>query len=146
MCGIRKDIQKVDEFGNYIEYTTPKFKKCKDLDDFIIDKTIRDIKPYKNADDIMKKIKDKTKNHVIACSGFGNYMTNMTPTLTCNTYYYLTKYKRFINSKESLLLQGFPKNFIQVVSERQMYKQAGNSRSVCVLKALFKEIFKICNL
>lgn len=46
-----------------------------------------------------------------------------------------------MTAKEFLCLQGF-KNFKQVVSDRQIYKQAGNSMSVNVLK----EIFRVTNL
>lgn len=43
--------------------------------------------------------------------------------------------------KECLALQGFSKNFKQVVSDSQMRKQIGNSMSVNVLIAIFKEYF-----
>jgi len=48
---------------------------------------------------------------------------------------------RYANIKERLRLQGFPITFKQVVSDTQMNKQIGNSMSVNVLKAIFKEIF-----
>lgn len=44
--------------------------------------------------------------------------------------------------KECLSLQGFPIDFIQVVSDAQMRKQIGNSMSVNVLIEIFKECFK----
>lgn len=49
---------------------------------------------------------------------------------------------RFANCKELLSLQGFPKNFKQVVSNTQMKRQIGNSMSVNVLKELFRECLK----
>lgn len=43
---------------------------------------------------------------------------------------------RFANVKEYLMLQGFPANFIQVVTDSQMKKQIGNSMSVNVVEAI----------
>jgi DNA (cytosine-5)-methyltransferase 1 len=138
--GIRKDIQ-TDE------YTTPEKIQMRDLDDFIIDKNIKNIVPNNNAKNIIKKYNLNLKNnYVISCAGFGNYMNNMSPTLTCGTVYYLTKYKRYLLSKECLLLQGFSSNFNQVVSNTKTHKQAGNSMSVNVLKALIKKIYLITKL
>jgi len=68
--------------------------------------------------------------------------------------------KRYANVNEMLSLQGFPKvesntsntsntsnknkkhSFKQVVSNTQLKKQIGNSMSVCVLKELFKKIYR----
>jgi site-specific DNA-cytosine methylase len=47
---------------------------------------------------------------------------------------------RYANIRERLALQGFPRSFKQVVSDTQLNKQIGNSMSVNVLKAIFKEI------
>lgn len=77
-------------------------------------------------------------NNVIACAGYGNYMTGMCPTITCSTPIYLTKYKRYLTPQELLLLQGFRRDFVQVVSDHQLRRQAGNSMSVNVLVAIFK--------
>jgi DNA (cytosine-5)-methyltransferase 1 len=48
--------------------------------------------------------------------------------------------ERRANVREYLDLQGFPRNFKQVVSDTQLKKQAGNSMSVCVLEALFEQM------
>ena len=74
-------------------------------------------------------------------------MKYISPTLTTQcSKYYLTSYNRNINIKETLLLQGFPQNFIQDVSNTQMFKQVGNSMSVNVLKELIKKIIQITNM
>jgi len=70
----------------------------------------------------------------------------MTPTITCSTPFYLTKYKRYLICSEYLLLQGFKLDFKKVVSNTQLHKQIGNSMSVNVLKALFEKIFSITEL
>lgn len=49
---------------------------------------------------------------------------------------------RFANCKELLSLQGFPKNFKQVVSDTQFKKQIGNSMSVNILTEIFIILFK----
>ena len=43
------------------------------------------------------------------------------------------------------MLQGFPEDFKQVVSKSQLKKQLGNSISVNVLEAIFKEYFTRSN-
>ena len=138
--GIRKDIQKE-------EYITPSKTQMKPLDDFILDKTIYTIEPKCNAMKIITKNNlNLEKNYIISCSGFGNYMYNCTPTITCSTPLYSTKYKRYLTCDECLLLQGFKKDFKKIVSNTQMFKQIGNSMSVNVLKVLLKKIFKITNI
>ncbi|MFZ7121686.1 MAG: DNA cytosine methyltransferase [Eubacteriaceae bacterium] len=49
---------------------------------------------------------------------------------------------RRLTPRECLRLMGFTDDFKQVVSNTQMYRQAGNSVVVDVLMALFKEIIK----
>ncbi len=49
---------------------------------------------------------------------------------------------RKLTPRECLRLMGFPDDFKQVVSDSQMYKQAGNSIVVNVLEAILKEIKK----
>ncbi|MEG7903801.1 DNA (cytosine-5-)-methyltransferase [Bacillus paranthracis] len=50
---------------------------------------------------------------------------------------------RRLTPRECLRLMGFTDDFKQVVSNTQMYRQAGNSVVVDVLMAIFKEIFKV---
>jgi DNA (cytosine-5)-methyltransferase 1 len=121
-------------------YTTPVKKEMKLLDSFIEDKTVHDVKITKNGKMIIDKYSVNQKdNNVIACSGFGNYMKGMSPTIACNTRYYLTKYQRKFTPRECLNLQGF-KQFNQVVSDTQIYRQAGNSMSVNVLECILSVI------
>ena len=138
--GIRKDIQ-TDE------YTTPEKLPMRDLDDFILDKTI-----YINNNTLpvitrkLKKI-NYEKNYVFPNSNYVNPVKNMTPTLStrCDMFYHST-YNRYLTTNECLLLQGFLSNFNQDISNTQMFKQIGNSMSVNVLKALFQKIYQITNL
>ena len=52
---------------------------------------------------------------------------------------------RKLTPRECLRLQDFPDDFHQVVSDSQMYKQAGNSMSVNILEMLFRQIEKAKN-
>lgn len=70
-------------------------------------------------------------------------MKNVSPCLMAQgAIYYLPKYGRNLTPREFLRIQGFPDEFEQVVSDNQMYKQAGNSISVSVLVALLNSIFE----
>ena len=138
--GIRKDIQTN-------EYITPEKLPMKPLDDFIIDKTV-----YKqNIKDNMLLTNLQKIKYLSGCivTPFTYYspIKYISPTLTTQcSRYYSTSYNRCITQKECLLLQGFSNNFRQVVSNHQMYKQAGNSMSVNVLKELIKKIYTITKL
>lgn len=54
----------------------------------------------------------------------------------------VTNHIRKLTPRECLRLQDFPDSFIQVVSDSQQYKQAGNSMSVNVLEMIFRQIEK----
>ena len=140
IVGIRKDIQ-------VAEYSIPENVHMKDLEDVLVDKAICDVEPNKNAMRVINKFNlTSAFNKVVSCAGFGNYMRNMSPTLTCNTVYYLTKYKRYLTPRECLLLQGFSPEFQQAVSNKQLHRQAGNSMSVCVLIAILERIFSVTEI
>ena len=49
---------------------------------------------------------------------------------------------RKLTPRECLRLQGFPESFKIVVSDTQVYKQAGNAMSVNIIKMIFKQIQK----
>ena len=119
----------------------------KPLDDFILDKTI--CTNQKNFPCIIRKLKkiNNENNYIFPNSNYVNPMKNISPTLStrCDMFFHST-YKRYLTTKECLLLQGFPYNFKQSVSNTQMFKQIGNSMSVNVLKALIKKIYIITDL
>ena len=134
--GINKNIQIED-------YIKPNLIEMIPLDDFILDKKIyvNKKKIYKN---ILKKLEkiNFEKNYIFPNSNYVNPIKNTCPTLStrCDMFFHST-YNRYLLPQECLLLQGFPQTFNKVVSNSQMYKQIGNSMSVNVLKAIFKEIF-----
>lgn len=123
-------------------YSTPPKTPTKPLEDFLLSKRVYNIQPKANARKVIKRTNlNMNDNNVIACAGYGNYMTGMCPTITSSTPIYLTKYKRYLTPQELLLLQGFRRDFVQVVSDHQLRRQAGNSMSVNVLVAIFKVLF-----
>ena len=137
IIGIRKDIQKK-------EWITPKEIPMIPLKRFILDKMIYPFDKTKLSKTLMIKVQ-AIKNQpgfVIQYDKFTKSLYERAPTIVTNSYLYHTTYNRFLTLKEMLLLQGFPKDFIQVVSDTQIKKQIGNSMSVNVLIALFNEIFE----
>ncbi len=68
------------------------------------------------------------------------------PTITknsfeCNNFVKQPRIRK-LTPRECLRLQDFPDSFIQVVSDSQQYKQAGNSMSCNVLEMIFNQIEK----
>ena len=70
-----------------------------------------------------------------------NAMKDKSPCLLayCSPFY-LTARKRGMLPREALRIQGFPDSLRQVVTDRQMLQQCGNSMSVGVLTHLFRAI------
>lgn len=144
--GTRKDVCKKDSKGVFLQFKTPKKKQCQKIEKFL---------QLKNSNkDIIHHVKklyekhshkiDITKPIILSTGSFGT-VNNISPTIGSSHKHYIYNQKRWMNCGEALSLQGFSKNFKQVVSNSQMYKQAGNSMSINVLKVLFKEIFRIIN-
>ena len=128
--GIRKDINK--------SYVTPEKKEMNSLDSCIEDKTIQFFNPPPS---VLRKLIDIDfkNNYICPASKFTKVRSNMSPTLTTsNGGYYHSTYNRYLTPRECLNLQGF-KDFAQVVSNTQMYKQAGNSMSVNVIKEIITQ-------
>lgn len=134
IIGIRKDAQKR-------EFILPSKKAPKSLAHFIIDKTVY---PEKQSDKMLQNNLKKVYNcKLCIVTPFTYYspMKGLSPTITTQaSRFYLTKYNRCLYPKEALLLQGFPDDFKQVVSNHQLFKQAGNSMSVNVLKAILQSV------
>jgi len=131
---IRKDLQKK-------EYVKPKECAMKPFESILenlnINKEPIPLTYRKN----LHKIKTHTK--IIKRDNYYSPVEYMSPTLdtTCN-YFFIIEQKRLIYCKEALKLQGFDKNFKQVVSNHQFMKQIGNSMSVNVLKKIIASCFK----
>ena len=67
----------------------------------------------------------------------------VSPCLTTSSVPLIKRRKiRKLTALECLRLQGFPDNFLSVVSEAQLYKQAGNSMTVNVMASIIKQVLK----
>jgi DNA (cytosine-5)-methyltransferase 1 len=115
------------------------------MDEFIENRVV--VNNFTPPKTILKKLVGVTlkesDNYICPCSNYACIINNISPTLTtsCGTYY-TTKYNRYLSARECLNLQGFSKSFKQVTSKTQMYKQAGNTMSVNVLKEIIKQMLK----
>jgi DNA (cytosine-5)-methyltransferase 1 len=138
----------ISSYIQITEYMKPYVLPMRQLDDFIIDKTIHntELMPY-----TLTKFKQYYKieldtllhdNYVISRTKYVSFMKNLSPTIITNPTHYLVKYKRYMTPTECLLLQGFTSTFIQVVSKTQLCKQAGNSMSVNVLKVILQQVLQ----
>jgi hypothetical protein len=109
---IRKDLQKK-------EFVKPSKIAIRSIDEFMLN---RDIASNDNiANTIKKKLTNATEGtYILSCDSFG-IMKDICPTLTRSG------------------LQGFRKNFVNVVGDVQLCHQIGNSMSVNVLKLIIKE-------
>ncbi len=126
------------------EYVKPKHKKCKSIDNFILDNTVYN-REY--PDFVNKIIKNYTSSiyldkymYIFSQRGLISSDNNLVPTLPTNIKHYILNTNRYLNTKEALLLQGFPKSFKQVVSNTQFKKQIGNSMSVNVIQSILKQV------
>lgn len=135
IVGIRDDIE--------IDFEWPKKKSMKKIENYIDWNDTKKIPiPSKRIKEFIKGV---PKDAYIVDMGFSNSTfpnSNLyCPCLNTNNKFWIIPLQRRANIKELLQLQGFPKNFKQVVSDSQMKKQIGNSMSVNVLKEIFKSIY-----
>ena len=123
----------------------PLKKKMKNVRSYIdISDTSKDI-PMPSVKDSIKRSKSifVDLNFINKIGKHSYPFQTYTPTILRSSTLWCVPMKRKANVKEYLSLQGFPKSFKQVVSDRQLKMQVGNSMSVNVLIQLFKCIFKV---
>jgi DNA (cytosine-5)-methyltransferase 1 len=136
IIGIQRDIE-------LQYYKKPHPLPIRPLENFILDKTVS-TNLVKNSN-IVKNLKlllSKTNDlAIVTGDNFYYPLLHWCPTLTRHcSQFFINKLNRRILPKEALLLQGFSQEFNIVVSNSQIYKQAGNTMSVNVIKNIFKEI------
>ncbi len=139
IIGIKKELQQK-------EYTTPERIQMKELKTFLVDDKIEFNSKIPNQvkfNYIKNSHKTKKGLQIVSTGQFGTLMNDIIPSLTCSHIHYIYNYRRYLTPRECLNLQGFNNDFKQVVSNRQMYKQIGNSMSVNVLMYLFEKVFDI---
>lgn len=94
---------------------------------------------------VRRKRGKMTDNYIInvngSVNGFGSAIKEVSPCLLANAFnFYSTKYRRILTAREHLRLQGFPDSFKALPDEKITKKQAGNSMSVNVLMALYRQL------
>jgi DNA (cytosine-5)-methyltransferase 1 len=134
IVGIREDQD--------INFLWPNKKPMDDIKNYVDWNDTEKDKPTVRIKTLLKNI---PKDSVFIDTSFAKAKfpnsNNYCPCLNTKNDFWCVPLKRYINTKELLSLQGFPKNFNQVVSKTQMKKQIGNSMSVNFLKELFKKIY-----
>lgn len=118
-----------------------KLTKCKDVKDFI-DHSNKNSTTWKRK----TSLENVSENAVFIDVDFLHYTNypnadKYSPCLTARgSSLWCVPYHRYATPKELGMLQGFPKDFKQVVSNCQMKKQFGNSMSVNVLVKIFEKL------
>lgn len=139
MVGVKKGAKRVEK-----SFIQPEKCEMRQLEDYIIDKTVYKMKIPLTIKTKLEKI-NYAKDHVTCCDNYTQAKYNAVPALTKSgtKYMYHTTYHRYLRTKECLMLQGFSCDFVNVVGDTQLCYQIGNSMSVCVLKAIFLQLFTL---
>ena len=138
IVGIRSDLK------NKFKFEWPESKRSKPLFEYVDvnDDQTEDIPDFIKRSGVLRRI---PKDAVFIDIGFPNRSfinSNVEcPCITTQANVWCVPMQRRANVKECLRLQGFPVSFKQVVSDRQMKRQIGNSMSVNVLMAIFNQLF-----
>ena len=138
IVGIKKKLHHPFQFSNI------RHKPLLPLSSFIdySDQEKEPIPPFLKRSGLLSRIPKKA---IFIDIGFtqNNFPNSdtYTPTLNTSGNLWCVPLQRHATVKEMLRLQKFPAGFKQVVSDRQLKKQIGNSMSVNVLEEIMKEIF-----
>mgnify|MGYP006079145781 CR=1 FL=1 len=143
IVGIRTDVQEAP-------FVYPEPLKMDNLIDYVddTDNSSRAIPPRVAKVDYMSRIPEKSLFVDFSLYGHSTF-PNSDTVCSCicrKSEIWCVPKSRFANCEELLSLQGFPKNFKQVVSNTQMKRQIGNSMSVNVLREIFKQCFECSNI
>jgi DNA (cytosine-5)-methyltransferase 1 len=147
--GIPQNRERVFIVGIKVKYDKgfqwPEYIQMKNINSYIDknDKNIRKIADCVTKTKMLSKI--PTKAVFIDLAFHKHTYPNShiyCPSISANSRLWCVPMSRYTNSKEKLMLQGFPTKFKKVVSNTQLNKQIGNSMTVNVLKCLLKNILK----
>jgi DNA (cytosine-5)-methyltransferase 1 len=150
----RKRIYIVGSKNDTFEFPTAETKKIylKDIiDPKETNKKTHTLSSLKNLEKVIKMYKEKNINiekhcHIVDLGVSQDRLRlgkeiGVSPCLkTRCERYWITNLKRYITPKDALRIQGFPENWKTVCSDAQTLKQCGNSMSVCVLRAIIKNL------
>lgn len=128
----------------------PKKIKCQNIHSFIDYSNTTKESYCKTYEDVREQFKDAVFASVGCLYSENNGKNKVDPrfssTIISSCALWCITLQRKATIEECLRLQGFPKNFKQVVSDYQLRRQIGNSISVNVLYYLLKECFKSIKL
>jgi len=147
--GIPQNRERVYIVGTKGEFEWPEEKEMDDLRDYIDND---DISTSTIRQDVIKSgMLNKVPDDAIFIDfsfKMNNYPNSgiFSPCIAAHSRLWCISKHRYINVKECCKLQGFPTDFIQVVSNTQMKKQIGNSMSVNILKVLLENLLENYNL
>ena len=147
--GIPQNRERIYIVGTKGEFEWPEEKEMDDLRDYIDNDDIstHPIRPGVLKNGFLNKVPDDAI--FVDFSFQQNTHPNsgiFSPCITADSRLWNVPKHRYANIKERLSLQGFPTDFIQVVSNTQMKKQIGNSMSVNVLKEILENLLKVKNV
>ena len=153
VCFKKDDIKAIEEFRfpERIELTTT----IRDFIDFenSVDKSYYYTDKFLHYDQLLEAMKNPSTAYQWRRQYVRENKSNMIPTLTANmgmgghnVPLIITDDGRFrkLTPKECFNIQGFPKNFIlpNTFAKSQLYKQAGNSVTVPVIKRIAEKMLK----
>lgn len=124
------------------EFKIPEHTKCDEIETYIDRTVVKEDKYCKTYEMRYEQFKDAIfANLGIMWNKNTTYRVNpkYCTTITTNGEIWCIPLHRRATVKEVLSLQGFPKNFKQVVSDKKLKGQVGNSMSVNVLIKLIEE-------
>lgn len=120
----------------------PDVINCRDINEFIDYDCTRKDEYSPSKINKYEKFKDAIFVNIDMLRSTSSKANNLySSTLMASSLLWCIPMHRKATIKEYLSLQGFPIDFKQVVSDTQLKKQIGNSMSVNVLVALFRECF-----
>ncbi|KAI9092387.1 S-adenosyl-L-methionine-dependent methyltransferase [Phlyctochytrium arcticum] len=137
IVGIRKDFQ-----TKPFEFPTP--LSSHPLTEFLHDTTLNDFTPDKYSKRLVHRLPIDHKEELYAVKHRGGEGTfeQCSPCITTSCSIFVTQLNRDLIPREKFELQGFSVIDTNiVVSDSVLAKQAGNTMSVNVLKALFVSVF-----
>lgn len=142
-----------EQVNNFKDFTFPKPPMCETCLGDILQENVLD--KYTISDALWQGHQRRKKSHRANGNGFGYSLFNADSEYanTISARYYKDgseilieqagKNPRKITPREAARLQGFPENFLIVVSDTQAYKQFGNSVAVPVINAIAKQIIQV---
>lgn len=117
-------------------------KEMKHISNYLTETEIKNKTPHKFIFKLNPEWNNTEKYFITYGFNWGTSMENMCPTINTKNQYYLSKYLRYLYIDEMFALQGFNYTTLNFdgICKTQQHKMCGNTISVNVLVAIFKEL------